>query len=34
LPQCPGPVFDVLQRAFVARIHSEVNHAVLEQAAS
>jgi branched-chain amino acid aminotransferase len=34
LPQCPGPVFDVLQRAFVDRIHSEVNHAVLEQAAS
>ena len=34
LPQCPGPVFDALQRAFVDRIRSEVNNAMLEQAAS
>lgn len=34
LPQCPGPVFELVQQAFMDSIRDEVHHAVLEQAAS
>jgi branched-chain amino acid aminotransferase len=34
LPACPGPVFQLLQKAFMDRIQAEVNNALLAQAAS
>ena len=34
LPACPGPVFQMLQTAFVDRIQAEVQYAALAQAAS